>query len=356
MKKETIKILKNYFSREKKLYYFDFWNQCDQDGMKKYFSAEIKNSLFIVPVEGEKGSVWYVEKEMDFLKKLVANSSKDPSNNDVWNRIENDAWKSWEYLKPYAVGEKDIENICECKKYQEKFLLFWTALNSVLWEAIDEQNFNSVIHEAILSVRAEFERFSEKISDLVPAYFEKTFPDYQDIFHVLTFKEMITIAEKKLSLEELEKIRKRKIGCFLFNGIVYSGLENLDFVLEKNNLKLEEDEIEEVAELSGVVAMKGYSKGIVRKIKTRKEILDFKEGEILVTQMTSPDYIPAIKKASAIVTNEGGSLCHAAIISRELKKPCVIGTKIATQVLKDGDLVEVDAEKGVVRIIKKAEK
>lgn len=78
------------------------------------------------------------------------------------------------------------------------------------------------------------------------------------------------------------------------------------------------------------------------------------EGEILVTGMTRPEYVPLMKKAAAIVTDEGGITCHAAIVSRELKKPCIIGTKIATQVLNDGDLVEVDAERGVVRVLERA--
>lgn len=69
--------------------------------------------------------------------------------------------------------------------------------------------------------------------------------------------------------------------------------------------------------------------------------------------MTTPDFVPAMKKAAAVITDEGGITCHAAIMSRELGIPCVIGTKIATKVLRDGDLVEVDAEKGVVRILKK---
>jgi len=60
-----------------------------------------------------------------------------------------------------------------------------------------------------------------------------------------------------------------------------------------------------------------------------------------------------MKKASAIVTDEGGLLSHAAITSRELNKPCIIGTKVATKVLRDGDLIEVDANKGLVKIIKK---
>ena len=74
-----------------------------------------------------------------------------------------------------------------------------------------------------------------------------------------------------------------------------------------------------------------------------------KDGEILVAPMTSPDYIVAMRKASAIVTDVGGLMSHAAIISRELGIPCIVGTKIATQVLKDGDLVEVDANKGIIK-------
>ena len=65
--------------------------------------------------------------------------------------------------------------------------------------------------------------------------------------------------------------------------------------------------------------------------------------------MTTPDFVPAMRNAAAIVTDEGGVTSHAAIVSREMNKPCIIGTKIATQVFKDGDVVEVDAEKGVVR-------
>ncbi len=84
-----------------------------------------------------------------------------------------------------------------------------------------------------------------------------------------------------------------------------------------------------------------------------RQINNVKAGDIIVAPMTLPDILPAMKKAAAFVTDEGGILCHAAIMSREMKKPCIIGTKIATKVLKDGDLVEVDAKKGVVRIIKR---
>ena len=83
-----------------------------------------------------------------------------------------------------------------------------------------------------------------------------------------------------------------------------------------------------------------------------KDLEAFKEGEVLIAPMTAPDYMFAIHKAAAIVTDEGGITCHAAIVARELQKPTIIGTKIATKVFKTGDLVEVDATKGIVRLIK----
>lgn len=90
-----------------------------------------------------------------------------------------------------------------------------------------------------------------------------------------------------------------------------------------------------MATVSGNPSYAGKVFGKVRIIPTIKELEDMKDGEILVCPMTNPDYMPVIRKAAAIVTDEGGILCHAAIVSRELKIPCIVGTKIATEVLKD---------------------
>lgn len=72
----------------------------------------------------------------------------------------------------------------------------------------------------------------------------------------------------------------------------------------------------------------------------------------LLSNATTPNIVAAMKKAAAIVTNEGGLTCHASIVSRELNIPCVVGTRIATEVFKDGDVVEVDASKGIIKKIK----
>jgi len=104
--------------------------------------------------------------------------------------------------------------------------------------------------------------------------------------------------------------------------------------------------------LSGIVANKGFAKGKVRIVNN--PLTDkFEQGEVLVCDMTTPQYVQLMKKASAIVTKRGGLLSHAAIISRELNKSCIVGVQNSLQLLKDGDFVEVNADKGIVKILKK---
>ncbi|MFC6322629.1 phosphoenolpyruvate synthase [Companilactobacillus baiquanensis] len=102
----------------------------------------------------------------------------------------------------------------------------------------------------------------------------------------------------------------------------------------------------------GLPASPGLASGVVHVIDDPKDIDQFKKGEILVTLMTSPDWVPAMKKAAAIITNNGGMTCHAAIVSREMQIPCIVGTtskgSSATDNLKNGDVVTVDAKNGVV--------
>jgi len=100
--------------------------------------------------------------------------------------------------------------------------------------------------------------------------------------------------------------------------------------------------------MTGLGASPGVATGIVRLITAGKDLGKIKQGDIMVTKMTMPDMVPGMKRAGAIVTDEGGMACHAAIVSRELGCPAVVGTKKATSVLKDGMEVTVDGRKGMV--------
>ena len=195
-----------------------------------------------------------------------------------------------------------------------------------------------------------------------------------DIFVYLHYKDLLikeTARRLSISKDKLLNFGAEEIIKF-FKGKSKNKIKNrtkeFAVIMEKNKIKyidsktakrfwniyVEEKVSNKIKALKGIVASKGN--GIVmakvRIILDPKKTAHFKRGEILVAPMTSPDYIFAMKKSAAVITDAGGLTSHVAIVSRELGIPCIVGTKIATKVLKDGDLVEVDANKGIVRIIK----
>ena len=176
---------------------------------------------------------------------------------------------------------------------------------------------------------------------------KKEYIDYLTLDEVVMFLSQGKVTEKiRKELKERAKfcvhIIKEKKRTWLLGKEAREFIELNEIMKVNYNLK----------EINGFVASRGRAIGKVKICESSREINKVEKGDILVTAMTTPDFVPAIRRAAAIITNEGGVTCHAAIISRELNKPCIIGTKIATKVLHDGDIVEVDAKKGIVRIIK----
>lgn len=98
----------------------------------------------------------------------------------------------------------------------------------------------------------------------------------------------------------------------------------------------------------GMATFPGKVTGVVRVVHVLKDLQQFKRDEVFVGKVTSPDLISVFSKAAAVITDEGGLTSHAAIVSREMKVPCIVGTKLATKVFKTGDRVEVDTERGIV--------
>ncbi|RJQ30699.1 hypothetical protein C4572_03755 [Candidatus Parcubacteria bacterium] len=127
------------------------------------------------------------------------------------------------------------------------------------------------------------------------------------------------------------------------------GVEAEEF--SKNKIKRSEEmqDFSKTKELKGSTACVGKATGKVKIINLPEDMIKMEQGDILVSSATTPSIVPAMKKASAIVTDEGGLTCHAAIVSRELSIPCVVGLKVVTKFVKDGDKVEVDAGKAIIR-------
>lgn len=154
----------------------------------------------------------------------------------------------------------------------------------------------------------------------------------------------LALLEGKLQRKE---IKERIKFCVFY---VEKGFEKVYIGKQAQAIaKKAEQKVGDVSELQGQTGCIGKATGTVRIIIRPKDMSKMKKGDILVSIATDPDIVTAMKVAGAIVTEQGGVTSHAAIVSRELNIPCVIGTKIATKVLKDGDMVEVDATKGVVK-------
>jgi pyruvate,water dikinase len=140
----------------------------------------------------------------------------------------------------------------------------------------------------------------------------------------------------------------------------YNTPQDIEWALERGRLyivqsravtTLEEKKTEAIqgtSILEGHGASPGIASGTVKVVRDANELNKIQKGDILVTKMTNPDFVVAMERSAAIVTDEGGITCHAAIVSRELGIPCIVGTKTATQVLKEGMKITVDATNGKV--------
>lgn len=185
----------------------------------------------------------------------------------------------------------------------------------------------------------------------------RSFFELVGVKHNLSFFEVLYLSADEINLlikgkEINRKVIKRRINDYSIIRIDDNTTELINY--NSNHLQpLIDVKIKETDIIKGQPTYLGIVRGIVCVVPSFLDVNKIKKRDILVCPMTNPDYIPAMHKASAFITDEGGILCHAAIVSREMKKPCIVGTKFATRLLHDGDLVEVDANLGVVKILKK---
>ena len=174
----------------------------------------------------------------------------------------------------------------------------------------------------------------------------------------LSYPEIIYGLRKRISQKALKKlIKDRELGwaLLLLNGRHKDviGAKNIIETMERYQIISPGNTMQKI--VRGKIACSGKATGTVKVITKLSELSKVNKGDVLVTQMTTPDYMVAIHNIVGLVTDEGSITSHAAIISREFNIPCIIATKNATQVLSDGDIVEVDANEGVVRVIENVE-
>jgi len=286
-----------------------------------------------------------------------------------------------------SYSEKAIQDICSSKKTDEELTkeYFWLNQGYIgrgltvkelehIRSNIDSEENHNISKEELLKeldlTESETNLF-EVLKDL--AYVKSLRADMRQALHVITnrivdrFSSMWNIETKyleALTLKELsamilgepklpEKIKERIEHSLFLIGVddedmIYG--KDVDEFLDKYLIK---ENTKNLSEIGGQIACAGKAKGIVKLVFGPQHLGKVEKGDILISVTTSPQLLPAMVKAAAFVTDIGGITSHAAIVAREFGKPCIVGTRHATNIFRDGDLVEVDAEKGTVKKLNK---
>jgi phosphohistidine swiveling domain-containing protein len=314
-----------------------------------------------------------VQQEHESFLNLVQLKQKGASEIKL-NKAISKHLKEYFYLKHLWIGKEGVYTIEYYKSEIEKFIAsgenageLLEKETKILKETIDDRK--KLIKELklnknqikIFDIYADFAvtKLIRRDAQIFWAYkMDFVFQELSNRFGIsfmesrfLFTDEIIEGLKKGEFWEELKKeVKERTKYCVYYAEY---GSDVLFFGEDAKKLEnsLKSDSLEGVTELKGQTACVGKVKGKVRIINSIDDMKKMEQGDILVSIATNPDIVPAMKKAGAIVTEQGGITSHAAIVSRELRVPCVIGTKIATKVLKDGMMVEVDANMGVVKII-----
>ncbi len=290
----------------------------------------------------------------------------DPHYDELQEEVFGPALKVFEKVKDVM---KEAENILEDKPLETlntlcqempRFMLSLGIYNC-FWRYIGNEHKKGKLTERDIEkvgrerdIVAEFYHHSEKIfiKTLDTLAIKNRNTDWR-LLSCATLNEVSGVLEtEKISDSFVEELKKRQSGYFYL--LVRKDKRELvvsdPALIQKIRSKYFEAITEQINLFRGFSAYPGVVRGNVFNLMMKSGSSPQKPY-IFVAGMTKPQDMIYIKDAEAMITDEGGILCHAAIIARELKKPCIIGTKIATQVLKDGDLVEVDADKGIVRIL-----
>ncbi len=320
------------------------------------------------------------KKDLDTIFSLLTtNNRKNLLDKEELDRLDI-ALRIHEHQKKYGwIGTSDSENEWDVKYFKKEIdkdlklskeklkqkikrkKVHKTELKKTQKEIINRLEINKSIEQLIefvkifsqlrLSIRLKWIR-AGYLNNFIFREIEKRTDVKQEMLERYKPEEIIDLLRNnnKVSAEE---IKARYNYAYLLKNDELNFFSG-DAAKKLKNREIQEENYSKIKEVKGTVANKGYVKARVKIISAmtndqEKAISEMKKGEILVVSMTRPHLIFAMKKASAIVTDEGGIASHASIIARELGKPCIIGTKIATKVFKDGDLVEFDGEKGVVR-------
>lgn len=288
-------------------------------------------------------------------KDLIKLASIDNNEGHIKNHLEKYSWLKTKFFRHTPYTEEDIKNrlkeiedpTIELKRLEENYRKNKQEFINIINELNPNSEFTDLINDFqnitfLRTARVESINLGTfYISELLREALKEDFEDFPHMLH----EEFIKFLKTKEKPDNLP-LRKQAYALIARDGNI-----KIYFGDDIGNLKREFNE----EAITGIIASRGIAQGTVKLLKDESEIWKIKKGDILVTEMTTPDFLMAMEKSAAIVTDIGGLTSHSSIVSRELGIPCIVGTENATKVLKDGDYVLVDAqEKGEVIKLKRS--
>ena len=291
----------------------------DLDLYCNYLAKEVIRNNFLVNKWSE-DTISTAEQIFKILNKL-----KDEKNLTAAN-LEELKSEFYKHVPPHFSIKKVIDYLP--KKLQLKFM------PKLLQARLKTENLFNAVDFALRSYCKKISKETER-SEMLTKY--------------LTIEEIISYLKDKKLPGKKELIDRAKGTAMFCENESFNLIINDEFnTLQKFLIGQSGDT------LKGSPAFKGIAKGIARIVLDPYNVRIFNKGDILITGMTRPEFLPLMKIASAFITDAGGLLSHAAIVARELKKPCILATESASKVIKNGDFIEVDANKGIIKILKRA--
>ncbi|HLD75925.1 MAG TPA: PEP-utilizing enzyme [Candidatus Norongarragalinales archaeon] len=347
--------LAKQFTRDVSLAICQWWRTSQNENFKRKIGAGYSD--FLAVSNGLSCTFYCLESDVEALKEALFSRMKE---DEEYFFRESDRFRNETEQTRILLDMLEKEGQLDLKTLgilRTRFDLLYPMYRFALvlpaaWRADLDRNMGPAAekiadcaYEDRKQVEGMFERFDAVLRKLVGKKIGKSkVPILRAKF--LTEKEVGAIAcDESLDWKEVEK----RTGGFVYSKGIVHLTQNYASAFKNDGYSIEEEKVGG-EKLKGQSAFSGKTiTGKVRKLYAIEQAVLFRPGEILVMPMTIPEFLPIMKKAAAIVTDEGGITCHAAIVSRELKIPCVIGTRVATRLLNDGDVVEVDSASGVVR-------
>ena len=334
----SLNLYRKVISREKTIIETEIYYQGEYEGIKSltknlyYFKP-----LFIYDKEKEITNVYYNDTALEEDPKTIYYyMQKDIKKT---KELYNKALSSCKYLNMIVDNEESDFNY---KEFIKNMLIIYpfTSLGNL---AGYFENISSELKELLIDFRNNYDYILYKANEYLHNKAKKILPkEYQEHIKFLFIEEVF---QNKMPSLDLKK--KKKNGYIFFDNNLEL-VDNIPLWLERKNIVIKSQQDGKI--IKGSVAYSGKKTGKVCQIYTKEDFKKFEKGDILVTTMTTPKFTPILKLAGAIVTDEGGITCHAAIIARELKIPCIIGCKNATEILKNDMIVEVNANEGIINI------